>query len=80
VANLPKIGFSELEENVNSLRSVNDMGNKTRVLVTGAGGFIGHHLVKRLKAEGHGVRGVDLKHPEYEDSAADDFRMLDLRL
>ena len=56
------------------------MGNKTRVLVTGAGGFIGHHLVKRLKAEGHGVRGVDLKHPEYEDSAADDFRMLDLRL
>jgi GDP-D-mannose 3',5'-epimerase len=56
------------------------MGNKTRVLVTGAGGFIGHHLVKRLKAEGHWVRGVDLKHPEYEDSPADDFRILDLRL
>jgi GDP-D-mannose 3', 5'-epimerase len=42
---------------------VNAMGIKTRVLVTGAGGFIGHHLVKRLKAEGHWVRGVDLKYP-----------------
>ena len=49
-------------------------------MVTGAGGFIGHHLVKRLKAEGHWVRGVDLKHPEYEDSPGDDFRILDLRL
>src|SRR5271156_3992148 len=56
------------------------MGNKTRVLVTGAGGFIGHHLVKRLKADGHWVRGVDLKHPEYEASSADDFRILALRL
>ena len=37
-----------------------------RVLVTGAGGFIGHHLVKRLKAEGYWVRGVDIKEPEYE--------------
>ncbi len=51
----------------------------TRVLVTGAGGFIGHHLVKRLKAEGHWVRGVDLKLPEFESSAADDFQLLDLR-
>ena len=48
-------------------------------VVTGAGGFIGHHLVKRLKAEGHRVRGVDLKHPEYEASAADEFEILDLR-
>jgi GDP-D-mannose 3',5'-epimerase len=56
------------------------MADKTRVLVTGAGGFMGHHLVKRLKAEGHWVRGVDLKHPENEDSPSDDFRILDLRL
>ena len=50
-----------------------------KVVVTGAGGFIGHHLVKRLKAEGHWVRGVDVKHPEFEDSAADDFQLADLR-
>ncbi len=49
------------------------------MLVTGAGGFIGHHLVKRLKAEGHWVRGVDIKMPEYEPSAADEFELLDLR-
>ncbi|MGE5113780.1 MAG: NAD-dependent epimerase/dehydratase family protein, partial [Acidobacteriaceae bacterium] len=51
----------------------------SRILVTGAGGFIGHHLVKRLKAEGHWVRGVDLKDPEYEATAADEFQRLDLR-
>jgi len=56
------------------------MANKTRILVTGAGGFIGHHLVKRLKQDGHWVRGVDIKYPEYEASAADDFQVLDLRL
>ena len=50
-----------------------------RVLVTGAGGFIGHHLVKRLKAEGCWVRGVDIKLPEYETSPADEFDVLDLR-
>ena len=55
------------------------MRTKTRILVTGAGGFIGHHLVKRLKAEGYWVRGVDIKLPEYEQSAADDFELLDLR-
>jgi nucleoside-diphosphate-sugar epimerase len=55
------------------------MANKARILVTGAGGFIGHHLVKRLKADGHWVRGVDVKYPEYETSAADDFQILDLR-
>lgn len=54
------------------------MGKK-RILVTGAGGFIGHHLVKRLKAEGHWVRGVDIKYPEYEPSPADEFEILDLR-
>jgi GDP-D-mannose 3', 5'-epimerase len=50
-----------------------------KVLVTGAGGFIGHHLVKRLKKEGFWVRGVDLKYPEYEPSPADEFEILDLR-
>ncbi len=55
------------------------MRNKTRILVTGAGGFIGHHLVGRLKAEGYWVRGVDLKHPQYETSKADEFEILDLR-
>lgn len=50
-----------------------------RILVTGAGGFIGHHLVKRLKAEGNWVRGADIKHSEYEPSEADEFELLDLR-
>jgi nucleoside-diphosphate-sugar epimerase len=50
-----------------------------RVLVTGAGGFIGHHLVKRLKADGYWVRGVDLKRPEFEPSPADEFVIADLR-
>jgi nucleoside-diphosphate-sugar epimerase len=48
-------------------------------LVCGAGGFIGHHLVSRLKADGYWVRGVDLKLPEYADSLADEFLILDLR-
>lgn len=55
------------------------MYKQKRVLVTGAGGFIGHHLVKRLKTDGHWVRGVDLKYPEYETSPADEFEVLDLR-
>ena len=48
-------------------------------LVCGAGGFIGSHLVKRLKSEGYWVRGVDLKYPEYADTGADDFLIGDLR-
>jgi GDP-D-mannose 3',5'-epimerase len=52
--------------------------NKT-ALVCGAGGFIGGHLVKRLKAEGFWVRGVDLKFNEYSETAADDFVIGDLR-
>ena len=51
----------------------------SRILVTGAGGFIGHHLVKRLKADGHWVRGADIKMPEYEPTVADEFELLDLR-
>lgn len=50
-----------------------------RVLVTGAGGFIGHHLVKYLKDEGYWVRGVDIRLPEYEQTNADEFELLDLR-
>lgn len=48
-------------------------------LVLGAGGFIGSHLVKRLKSEGYWVRGVDLKHPEFSKSEADEFLIYDLR-
>jgi GDP-D-mannose 3',5'-epimerase len=48
-------------------------------LVCGAGGFIGGHLVKRLKSEGFWVRGVDLKNHEYASSQADDFIIGDLR-
>ena len=48
-------------------------------LVCGAGGFIGSHLVKRLKREGFWVRGVDLKFPEFGETAADDFLIGDLR-
>ena len=51
----------------------------TRVLVTGAGGFIGHHLVKYLKDRGYWVRAVDIKAPEYEATAADELLLLDLR-
>lgn len=50
-----------------------------RVLVTGAGGFIGHHLVSYLKARGFWVRGVDLKPPDYTEIDADEFEILDLR-
>jgi GDP-D-mannose 3', 5'-epimerase len=55
------------------------MIKRSNILVTGAGGFIGHQLVKRLKADGYWVRGVDLKYPEFEASPADQFEILDLR-
>ena len=50
-----------------------------RILVTGAGGFIGHHLSAYLKERGHWVRAVDIKPPEFAPSGADEFRLLDLR-
>lgn len=53
--------------------------NKKKVIVTGAGGFIGSHLVKRLKKEGFWVKGVDLKYPEFSETEADDFVIGDLR-
>lgn len=55
------------------------MSKKIKVLVTGAGGFIGHHLVTFLKDKGYWVRGVDLKYPEYTTTDADEFLVLDLR-
>jgi len=54
--------------------------DRGRVLVAGAGGFIGHHLVKFLKSKGLWVRGVDIKKPEYEPSPADEFLVQDLRV
>lgn len=55
------------------------MSTQTRALVTGAGGFIGHHLVTFLKNRGYWVRGVDIKNPEYGATDADEFELLDLR-
>lgn len=55
------------------------MNNDTKVLVTGAGGFIGHHLVRYLKQLGYWVRGVDLKYPNFTTTDADEFEILDLR-
>ena len=54
------------------------MGNKT-ALVLGAGGFIGSHMVKRLKSENYWVRAIDLKYPEFSKSLADEFIIADLR-
>jgi GDP-D-mannose 3',5'-epimerase len=50
-----------------------------RALVTGAGGFIGHHMVKFLKANGYWVRGVDIERPAFEETEADEFELIDLR-
>jgi nucleoside-diphosphate-sugar epimerase len=55
------------------------MPNATRVLVTGAGGFIGSHLVTFLRNKGYWVRGVDLKYPSFSTTDADEFEILDLR-
>lgn len=55
------------------------MSNNKRALVCGAGGFIGSHLVKKLKQEGYWVRGVDLHHPLFSTSEADEFIVGDLR-
>jgi GDP-D-mannose 3', 5'-epimerase len=55
------------------------MASQVRILVTGAGGFIGNHLVNSLKDQGFWVRGVDQKRPEFSDTRADEFFVLDLR-
>ena len=54
------------------------MAEQLKVLVTGAGGFIGHHLTKYLVDRGYWVRGVDVKEPEYEATKANEFALLDL--
>src|SRR5262245_43456068 len=51
----------------------------TTALVCGAGGFVGSHLVKELKRQGFWLRGVDLKYPDFSETAADDFMIADLR-
>ncbi|MBL7071602.1 MAG: NAD-dependent epimerase/dehydratase family protein [Candidatus Omnitrophica bacterium] len=56
------------------------MKRKRKLLVAGAGGFIGGHLVRYLVKRGYWVRGVDLKYPEFMKTRADDFRILDLRI
>jgi GDP-D-mannose 3',5'-epimerase len=55
------------------------MKAQTRVLVTGGGGFIGHHLIKYLRQKGYWVRAADIKEPEYEATEADEFLKVDLR-
>lgn len=50
-----------------------------KILVCGAGGFIGNHMVNSLKSKGHYVIGADLKYPEYNQTSADEFHILDLR-
>lgn len=55
------------------------MSKQTKVLVTGGGGFIGHHLITFLKNQGYWVRGVDIKYPDFTEVDADEFELLDLR-
>ena len=55
------------------------MKRNKKALVLGAGGFIGSHMVKRLKNDGYWVRGVDLKYPEFSETEADEFIQGDLR-
>jgi hypothetical protein len=54
------------------------VGNSQRLLVTGAGRFLGHHLVKYPQAKGYWVRGADIKRPELEPSPAQEFEIVDL--
>src|SRR5580704_4151721 len=70
-----------MQLNNNSRGSQSDArqgGNMKRILVNGAGGFIGGHLVKRLKSEGFWVRGVDIKRHEYTRLPANEFIQGDL--
>lgn len=64
---------------LNSGKTLARGGKRMKILVCGAGGFIGHHLVKKLVSEGHDVTGADLKKPLFEPSPAKDFRLASLR-
>jgi GDP-D-mannose 3', 5'-epimerase len=66
-------------EEKDAMEKYRSEGARRRILVTGAGGFIGHHLVTYLKQCGYWVRGVDLKYPEYTEVNADEFELRDLR-
>ncbi len=70
---------SAIIQTPNRWKGFNLMQEQTRVLVTGAGGFIGHHLVTSLKNQGYWVRGADQKRPDYAPTDADEFQILDLR-
>lgn len=70
--------FCDLLITISNLAHYNK--NMKTALVLGAGGFIGSHMVKRLKSEGYWVRGVDLKYPEFSESEADEFVRHDLRI
>jgi GDP-D-mannose 3',5'-epimerase len=76
------LGIKEVKDyrkhGIKDLKNINMQQGK-KALVMGAGGFIGSHLVKRLKSEGYWVRGVDLKYPEFSPTEADDFVIADLR-
>jgi GDP-D-mannose 3', 5'-epimerase len=71
--------FAKTEREQIGNRSMLPISDHKIAIVLGGGGFIGSHLVKRLKEEGYWVRAVDLKHPEYWDTFADDFIIGDLR-
>jgi GDP-D-mannose 3',5'-epimerase len=64
---------------VRKLEVLTNVNNRKTAVVTGAGGFIGHHLTKYLVSKGYWVRGVDIEKPEYELTAAQEFEVLDLR-
>ena len=65
--------------NPQSLRKEHEMKRNVKIAVTGAGGFIGHHLVTYLKNLGYWVRGIDMKIPDFTTTDADEFEILDLR-
>jgi GDP-D-mannose 3',5'-epimerase len=68
-----------MSEDTEQLSAIGTLPNRKKVLVCGAGGFIGSHLVRRLRQDGAWVRGVDGKRPEFAPSAAHEFMVLDLR-
>jgi GDP-D-mannose 3',5'-epimerase len=78
---MPKKSKKEAVRAINNKKDImsKKKGATKTALVCGAGGFIGSHLVKRLKKEGYWVKGVDLKRPEFSETAADEFVLADLR-